>query len=89
MSASTSLKKKVKAYDCGGGKYRQYVEKFTAMIPRIVKAVAPPERQKKLHLSAYSIVHVPMKKRLNKSCCDCGAYASNTLNAVCLVSTSA
>ncbi|KAG2280187.1 hypothetical protein Bca52824_051407 [Brassica carinata] len=54
---------------------RQYVEKFAAMISRIVKAVAPPERQKQLLLASYSIVDVPMKKRLNKSCCDCGAYA--------------
>ncbi|KAF2597807.1 hypothetical protein F2Q68_00009136 [Brassica cretica] len=45
------------------------------MIPRIVKAVAPPERQKQLLLASYSIVDVPMKTRLNKSCCDCGAYA--------------
>ena len=45
------------------------------MIPRIVKAVAPPERQKQVLLASYSIVDVPMKTRLNKSCCDCGAYA--------------
>ncbi|KAF2564548.1 hypothetical protein F2Q70_00016147 [Brassica cretica] len=67
--------KKVEVFDCGGGKNRQYVEKFAAMIPRIVKAVAPPERQKQLLLASYSIVDVPMKTRLNKSCCDCGAYA--------------
>ncbi|KAH0904393.1 hypothetical protein HID58_043896 [Brassica napus] len=41
----------------------------------IVKAVALPERQKQLLLASYSIVDVPMKMRLNKSCCDCGAYA--------------
>ncbi|KAG2281861.1 hypothetical protein Bca52824_053081 [Brassica carinata] len=69
------IKKKVKVFDCGGGKNRQYVEKFAAMIPRIVKAVAPPERQKQLLLASYSIVDVRMKTRLNKSCCDCGAYA--------------
>ncbi|KAF3538809.1 hypothetical protein F2Q69_00019207 [Brassica cretica] len=45
------------------------------MISRIVKAVAPPERQKQLLLASYSIVDVPMKTRLNKSCCDCGVYA--------------
>nr|VDC99419.1 unnamed protein product [Brassica oleracea] len=45
------------------------------MIPRIVKAVGPPKRQKQLLLSSYSIVDVPMKLRLNKTCCDCGAYA--------------
>ncbi|KAF2564545.1 hypothetical protein F2Q70_00016148 [Brassica cretica] len=69
------IEKKVEVFDCGGGKNRQYVEKFAAMIPRIVKAVAPPERQKQLLLASYSIVDVPMKTRLNKSCCDCGAYA--------------
>ncbi|KAG2307541.1 hypothetical protein Bca52824_027289 [Brassica carinata] len=26
-------------------------------------------------MNAYSIVRVPMKRRLNKTCCDCGAYA--------------
>ncbi|CDY35267.1 BnaC03g59560D [Brassica napus] len=49
----------------------QYVEKFAAMISRIVKAVAPPESKKQLLLSPYSIVDVPMKSRLNKSCADC------------------
>ncbi|KAG2311373.1 hypothetical protein Bca52824_022930 [Brassica carinata] len=78
------IEKKVEVYDCSGGKNRQYVEKFSAMIPRIVKAIAPPERQKKLHLSVYSIVDVPMKKRLNKSCCDCGAYALKHLEC-CLL----
>ncbi|KAG2252037.1 hypothetical protein Bca52824_082173 [Brassica carinata] len=69
------IEKKVEVFDCGEGKNRQYVEKFAAMIPRIVKAVAPPERQKQLLLASYSIVDVSMKTRLNKSCCDCGAYA--------------
>ncbi|KAL0899776.1 hypothetical protein Bca101_083737 [Brassica carinata] len=68
------IEKKVFAFDCGGNKCRQYVEMFAAMIPRIVKAVAPPG-SRKLHLSPYSIVDVPMQNRLNKSCCDCGAYA--------------
>ncbi|KAF8093345.1 hypothetical protein N665_0384s0031 [Sinapis alba] len=40
-----------------------------------VKAVGPPESKKQLLLSPYSIVEVPMQARLNKSCCDCGAYA--------------
>ncbi|KAF8048840.1 hypothetical protein N665_2379s0002 [Sinapis alba] len=57
------------------GKNRQYVEKFTALIPRIVKAVGPPESKKQLLLLPYSIIDVPMQARLNKSCCDCGAYA--------------
>uniref|UniRef100_A0A0D3DKA7 Ubiquitin-like protease family profile domain-containing protein n=1 Tax=Brassica oleracea var. oleracea TaxID=109376 RepID=A0A0D3DKA7_BRAOL len=48
--------KKVEVFDCGGGKNRQYIEKFSAMIPRIVKAVAPPKRQKQLLLASYSIV---------------------------------
>lgn len=65
----------MEVFDCGRGKNRQYVEKFAAIIPRIVKSVAPQERQKQLLLSSYSIVDVPMKLRLNKSCCDCGAYA--------------
>lgn len=69
------IERKVEVFDCGRGKNRQYVEKFAAIIPRIVKAVGPPERQKQLLLSSYSIVDVPMKLRLNKSCCDCGAYA--------------
>ena len=45
------------------------------MIPKIVKAVAPPERQKHLLLASYFIVDVPMKMRMNKFCCDCDAYA--------------
>ena len=69
------IERKVEVFDCGRGNNRQYVEKFAAIIPRIVKAVGPPERQKQLLLSSYSIVDVPMKLRLNKSCCDCGAYA--------------
>ncbi|XP_056862380.1 uncharacterized protein LOC108828084 [Raphanus sativus] len=68
------IERKVFAFDCGGKRNRQYVEKFAAMIPRIVKAVAPPG-SRKLHLSPYTIVDVPVQKRLNKSCCDCGAYA--------------
>ncbi|KAF2530356.1 hypothetical protein F2Q70_00032296 [Brassica cretica] len=69
------IEKKVEVFDCGGRKNRQYVEKFAAMIHRIVKAVAPPERQKHLLLASYSIVDVPMKMILNKFCCDYGAYA--------------
>ncbi|CAH8380296.1 unnamed protein product [Eruca vesicaria subsp. sativa] len=57
------------------GRNRQYVEKFAALIPWIVKAVAPPESKKQLLVSPYSIVDVPMTARLNKSCADCGAYA--------------
>ncbi|KAL0774084.1 hypothetical protein Bca101_039235 [Brassica carinata] len=53
---------------------RLYCPLFVNVIPRIVKAVAPPG-SRKLHLSPYSIVDVPMQNRLNKSCCDCGAYA--------------
>ncbi|KAF3492973.1 hypothetical protein DY000_02054345 [Brassica cretica] len=40
------IEKKVEAFDCQRGRNRQYVEKFAAMIPRIVKAVAPPESKK-------------------------------------------
>ncbi|KAF2595513.1 hypothetical protein F2Q70_00043549 [Brassica cretica] len=69
------IERKVEVFDCGRGNNRQYVEKFAAIIPRIVKAVGPPEKQKQLLLSSYSIVDVPMKLRLNKTCCDCGAYA--------------
>uniref|UniRef100_A0A0D2ZYR9 Ubiquitin-like protease family profile domain-containing protein n=1 Tax=Brassica oleracea var. oleracea TaxID=109376 RepID=A0A0D2ZYR9_BRAOL len=68
------IERKVEVFDCGRGKNRQYVDKFAAIIPRIVKSVAPQERQKQLFLSSYSIVDVLMKLRLNKSCCDCGAY---------------
>lgn len=52
----------------------QYVEKFAAMIPKIVKAVGPPENKKQLPLSSYSIVKKPMKSRLNKSYADFGSY---------------
>ncbi|CAH8390793.1 unnamed protein product [Eruca vesicaria subsp. sativa] len=69
------IEKKVEVLDSGRAKNRQHMEKYAALIPRIVKAVAPPERQKQLLLASYSIVDVPMKMRLNKSCCDCGAYA--------------
>ncbi|KAG2311376.1 hypothetical protein Bca52824_022933 [Brassica carinata] len=81
------IEKKVEVFDCSRGKNRQYVEKFIAMIPRIVKAVGPLERRKPTPLR-YSIMDVPMKMRLNKSCCDCGASGSSTWNAICLVSTS-
>ncbi|KAL0662916.1 hypothetical protein Bca4012_099753 [Brassica carinata] len=50
------IERKVEVFDCGRGKNRQYVEKFAAIIPRIVKSVAPQERQKQLLLSSYSIV---------------------------------
>ncbi|CAH8352805.1 unnamed protein product [Eruca vesicaria subsp. sativa] len=69
------IEKRVEVLDSGRAKNRQHVEKYAALIPRIVKAAAPPERQKQLLLASYSIVDVPMKTRLNKSCCDCGAYA--------------
>ncbi|KAF8102826.1 hypothetical protein N665_0193s0009 [Sinapis alba] len=69
------IEKKVEVFDCGRGKNRQYVEKFAALIPRIVKAVGPPENKKQLLLAPYSVIEVPMKARLNQSCCDCGAYA--------------
>lgn len=62
-------------FDSGQGRNRQYVAKFAHLVPRIVKAVAPSERQKQHLLAPYSIVEVPLKGRLNKSCCDCGAYA--------------
>ncbi|XP_056848951.1 uncharacterized protein LOC108836937 [Raphanus sativus] len=80
------IERKVEAFDCGGrrNKNRQSLEKFAHMIPRIVKAVAPPDRQKKLLLSPYTIVEVPMKKRLNKSCCDCGVYALKHLECLLL-----
>ncbi|KAF8114124.1 hypothetical protein N665_0041s0013 [Sinapis alba] len=69
------IEKKVEVFDCGRGKNRQYLEKLAALIPRIVKAVGPPENKKQLLLAPYSVIEVPMKARLNKSCCDCGAYA--------------
>ena len=68
------IERKVEVFDCDRGKNRQYIEKFAAMIPRIVKSVGPPERHKQLLLSSYSIVDVHIKMRLNKTCCDCGAY---------------
>ena len=78
------IEKKVEAFDCQRGRNRQYIEKFAAMIPRIVKAVAPPESKKQLLLSPYSIVDVPMKSRLNKSCADCGVYALKHLECLLL-----
>ncbi|RID49976.1 hypothetical protein BRARA_H00735 [Brassica rapa] len=54
------IERKVEVFDCGRRMNRKYVENFTAMIPRIVKAVGPPERQKQQLLSSYSIVDVPM-----------------------------
>ena len=76
------IEKKVEVYDCSRGRNRQYVEKFAAMIPRIVKAVWPPKS--KLHLSSYSIADMPMQMRLNKSCADCGAYALKHLECILL-----
>ncbi|CDY22242.1 BnaC02g25460D [Brassica napus] len=78
------IEKKVEAFDYQRGRNRQYVEKFVAVIPRIVKAVAPPERKKQLLLSPYYIVDVPIKSRLNKSCADCGVYALNYLECLLL-----
>ncbi|CAH8359039.1 unnamed protein product, partial [Eruca vesicaria subsp. sativa] len=69
------IEKTVEVFDCLQGRNRQYVEKFAVMIPRIVKTVAPPVNKKYLLLEKYSIVEVPLKARLNKSLCDCGAYA--------------
>ncbi|CAH8356898.1 unnamed protein product [Eruca vesicaria subsp. sativa] len=69
------IEKTVEVFDCLQGRNRQYVEKFVVMIPRIVKAVAPPQNKKHLLLEKYSTVEVPLKARLNKSLCDCGAYA--------------
>ncbi|CAH8352090.1 unnamed protein product [Eruca vesicaria subsp. sativa] len=42
------IERKVEVFDCNRGRNRQYVEKFTALIPRIVKAVAPSESKKQL-----------------------------------------
>ncbi|CAH8381781.1 unnamed protein product [Eruca vesicaria subsp. sativa] len=78
------IEKKVEVLDSGRGRNRQHVEKFAALIPRIVKAVGPPERQKQLLLKSYSIVDVLMKTRLNKSYCDCGAYALKHLECLLL-----
>ncbi|CAH8352435.1 unnamed protein product [Eruca vesicaria subsp. sativa] len=72
------IEKIVEVFGCLQGRNRQYVEKFSVMIPRIVKAVAPPENKKYL-LEKYYIVEVPLKARLNKSLCDCGAYALKNL----------
>ncbi|CAH8363232.1 unnamed protein product [Eruca vesicaria subsp. sativa] len=69
------IERKVEVFDCNRGRNRQYVEKFAALIPQTVKAVAPSESKKQLLISPYSIVDVPMKARLNKSSADCGAYA--------------
>ncbi|CAH8320839.1 unnamed protein product [Eruca vesicaria subsp. sativa] len=78
------IEKKVEVLDSGRGRNIQHVEKFAALIPRIVKAVGPPVRQKQLLLKSYSIVDVPMKTRLKKSCCDCGAYALKHLECLLL-----
>nr|VDD55410.1 unnamed protein product [Brassica oleracea] len=78
------IEKKVEAFDCQRGRNRQYLEKFAAMIPMIVKAVAPPESKKQLLLLPYSIVDVPMKSRLNKSCADYGVYALKHLECLLL-----
>ncbi|CAH8357698.1 unnamed protein product [Eruca vesicaria subsp. sativa] len=68
------IEKTVEVFECLHGRNRQYVEKFAVIIPRIVKAVAPPENKKYPLLEKYSIVEVPLKARLNKSLCYCGAY---------------
>ncbi|XP_033140709.1 uncharacterized protein LOC117131875 [Brassica rapa] len=47
------IERKVEVFDCGRGKNRQYVEKFAAIIPRIVKSVAPQEDR-----SSYSSHHI-------------------------------
>ncbi|CAH8362593.1 unnamed protein product [Eruca vesicaria subsp. sativa] len=78
------IEKIVDVYDCFQGKNRQHVEKFAVMIPRIVKAVAPPEEKKHLLLEKYTIHDIPLKSRLNKSCADCGAYALKHLECLLL-----
>ena len=78
------IERKEEVFDCQRGRNRQYVEKFDAIIPRIVKAVAPPENKKQLLLSPYSIIDVSMKSRLNKSCADCGVYALKHLECLLL-----
>lgn len=67
--------RKIEVWDCSGRNYRSAVKKFATMIPKIVKAVQSSSTMKQLIVKPYSIKHVPMKRRLNKTCCDCGAYA--------------
>ncbi|CAH8340898.1 unnamed protein product [Eruca vesicaria subsp. sativa] len=78
------IEKAVEVFDFSQGRNRQFVEKFAVMIPRILKAVAPPEIKKHLLLKNYFIVEVPLKARLNNSSCDCGEYALKHLECYLL-----
>lgn len=65
----------IEVFDCGGKKNKRFIEPFAFAIPRIVKAVHPAADAKQMTVVPYSIIHLPMKSRLNKSGCDCGVYA--------------
>ncbi|KAH0862524.1 hypothetical protein HID58_079735 [Brassica napus] len=53
--------KKVEVFDCGGGKNRQYIEKFSAMIPRIVKAAMMKGHESRIEEMEDAIAHCEEK----------------------------
>ncbi|XP_018465298.2 uncharacterized protein LOC108836669 [Raphanus sativus] len=64
----------IEVFDCGGRKNNRSVEAFAVLIPRIVKAVQPPDKKKDFNVKQYTVSHVPISG-VNKSGNDCGAYS--------------
>ncbi|KAG2299314.1 hypothetical protein Bca52824_035786 [Brassica carinata] len=64
----------IDVFDCGGRKNTRYVEAFTVLIPRIVKAVQSPGKKKDYNAKQYTVSYVLMRD-LNMRGNDCGAYA--------------
>ncbi|KAF3564101.1 hypothetical protein DY000_02015716 [Brassica cretica] len=53
----------------------QYVENFAAMVPRIVKAVGPPENKKQLLMPSYSIEEFSgLRNHVGLPTEDCSGY---------------
>ena len=65
----------IDVFDCGGKKNTRVVEAFANLIPRIVKAVQPPDKKKDFNVKQYTVSYVPMCQVLNMSGNDCGAYS--------------
>ncbi|ESQ56225.1 hypothetical protein EUTSA_v10027407mg [Eutrema salsugineum] len=65
----------VDVFYCDGGKHSRYVDAFANIIPRVVKEVQSYKEKKQLIIKPYTVKYVPMRPGINRSSCDCGAYA--------------
>ncbi|KAF2542332.1 hypothetical protein F2Q68_00032347 [Brassica cretica] len=61
-------------YHGSTGSNNRVVEAFAVLIPRIIKVVQSPEREKDFNVKQYIVSYVPMHG-LNMSGNDCGAYS--------------